>query len=239
MWAHAQRRAALIEEEKDMASAGTVEDSTEGRTRVPHRGRALMIAGASLLALGVLALVGVAIYVQYTNNFAHNAQKKLLAQWEAKPILVTDLLATKVAPGAALARITIPRINVDAIVVELANMDDRTDLNRGPGHIPGTAFPGMQGNSVISGHRTTYGAPFGRIDELKNDDEIIVETAEGKFVYKVYEQRIIDPHDMTVLSQSGDTRITLLACHPKFTASKRIMVSARLSGNTATPGVKQ
>ena len=212
------------------------EDSTPavhgGRT--PRVGRILMIAGAVLLLVGVLVLAGVAIYVRYTNNFMHNAQKQLGAQWKSKPLPVTMVENVKVAAGAPVAQISIPRIGLRAIVVELANMDDRANLNRGPGHIPGTAYPGMPGNVAIAGHRTTYGAPFGRIDELKPGDKVILQTAEGKFVYTVDSQKIVDPHDLSVIEQSGENRVTLMACHPKFTANSRIIVTGRLTGESAS-----
>jgi sortase A len=191
--------------------------------------RLLMIAGASLVALGVLALVGVSVYVWYTNSYTRDQQKKLLHQWAVNPMPVTG----PPAAGASVARIQVPRLNLDAIVVELANMDDRQNLNRGPGHVPGTAYPGMPGNVFIAGHRTTYGAPFGGLDQMQNGDKIILTTAEGKYVYAVTEQRIVDPHDMSVLDQQGEPRVTLMACHPKFTANKRILVIGRLTGEKA------
>jgi sortase A len=109
-------------------------------------------------------------------------------------------------------------------------MDDRENLNRGPGHVPGTAFPGMPGNVFIAGHRTTYGAPFGRIDELQKGDKIIFTTAEGKQVYTVYETRIAEPTDLSVLEQEGEPRVSLMACHPRYSASKRMIVLGRLTG---------
>jgi len=206
----------------------------ERAARTPRVGRILMIAGAVLLIVGVLVLAGVAIYVRYTNNFTRNAQKQLDAQWQSKPLPVTRIENVKVAAGAPVAQISIPRIGLRAIVVELANMDDRTNLNRGPGHIPGTAYPGMPGNVAIAGHRTTYGAPFGRIDELKPGDKVILQTAEGKFVYTVDSQKIVDPHDLSVIEQGGENRVTLMACHPKFTANSRIIVTGRLTGEAAS-----
>jgi sortase A len=181
----------------------------------------------------VLALLGVAVYVQYTNRVAHNAQKDLYREWQEKPLPVKKVENVQVAPGAPVARIIVPRLNLDGIVVELANLDDRENLNKGPGHVPGTAYPGMPGNCFIAGHRTTYGAPFGRIDELKDGDRIILVTAEGKHIYTVYEQRIVAPTDLSVLGQEGDPRVTLMACHPKFSASKRMVVLGRLTGEAA------
>ena len=202
----------------------------ETRQRKTRAGRFLLIAGAVLVGLGVLGLVSVAVYIHVTNTSARRAQEELQAQWEAKPLPVTEVEDVSVAPGAPVARLEVPRLNLDAIVVELADIDDRANLNRGPGHVPGTAFPGMPGNVFIAGHRTTYGAPFGRIDELRDGDQIIFTTAEGKQVYTVYETKIVEPTDLSVLDQEGEPRVSLMACHPKFSASKRIIVLGRLTG---------
>lgn len=196
----------------------------------PVKGLYLMIAGAVLLALGVIALAGVALYIRSTNSYTRNAQKQLRAQWDQKPFPVRKAENLNIAAGAPVARLIVPRLNLDAIVVQLANLDDRANLNRGPGHVPETAYPGMPGNVFIAGHRTTYGAPFGRIDELRNGDKIILVTAEGRHIYTVYEQRIVEPDDLSVLGQEGEPRVTLMACHPRFSASKRILAIGRLTG---------
>jgi sortase A len=99
-------------------------------------------------------------------------------------------------------------------------------------------MPGQRGNAAIAGHRTTYGAPFNRIDELDPDDEILVSTPQGDFTYKVLPQTnedgevsghlIVSPNDVWVLDDMGDNRLTLTACHPKYSASQRIIVQAVL-----------
>lgn len=211
-----------------MARADTA-DSNEPKKQGKRAGRLLMIAGVSLVALGVIALVSVSVYVWYTNSYTRDQQKKLLHQWVVNPIPATGA----VAAGEPMARIQVPRLNLDAIVVELAGMDDRQNLNRGPGHVPGTAYPGMPGNVFIAGHRTTYGAPFGGLDQMKNGDKIMLTTTQGKYVYTVMEQRIVDPHDMSVLDQQGEPRVTLMACHPKYTANQRILVIGRLTAEKA------
>ena len=129
------------------------------------------------------------------------------------------------AEGDALARINIPRIGVDKIVVEGVQVDD---LKRGPGHYPGSPLPGQAGNAAIAGHRTTYGAPFNRIDELQQGDEILITTVQGSFRYEVQRQLIVSPDQVEVLNDYGDNRLTLTACHPKYSARQRIVVVASL-----------
>ncbi len=141
--------------------------------------------------------------------------------------------------GKPLARIVIPDINVDWIVVEGVSVED---LRKGPGHYTTTPNPGQAGNAAIAGHRTTYGAPFHRVDELEPGDQIFVTTAQGVFEYRVIgfdETRrrggdlgyfIVDPSETQVLDQGDENILTLTACHPKYSARQRIIVQAELVG---------
>lgn len=136
------------------------------------------------------------------------------------------------ADGQPVGIIEIPRIGLARVIVEGVS---KADLKKGPGHYPGTPLPGQAGNSGIAGHRTTYGAPFNRIDELRPGDEVIVSTPQGRFVYKVIPAPgseeawfAVPPTDGSVLADKGDNRITLTACHPKYSARQRIIVSAVL-----------
>ena len=141
--------------------------------------------------------------------------------------------------GEAIARIIIPSIDVDEIVVAGVEVED---LRRGPGHYSTTPLPGQPGNAAIAGHRTTYGAPFGRLNELNAGDSIIVETLQGQFVYRVLPGqpgmaghalgfRIVAPTALEVLDDVGDNRLTLTSCHPKYSSRKRIIVHAALVGD--------
>jgi sortase A len=136
------------------------------------------------------------------------------------------------ADGDAVAQLRIPAIGVDKIVVEGVEV---SDLKKGPGHYPDSPLPGQPGNAAIAGHRTTYGAPFNRLDELESGDEILVTTVQGSFRYEVREQLIVSPDQVEVLGDFGDDRLTLTACHPKYSARQRIVIVAALVGDAA-PG---
>jgi sortase A len=150
----------------------------------------------------------------------------------------TTITTTAIAPppppddGEAVARIVIPAIDVDKIVVEGTS---RSDLRTGPGHYPGTPMPGQPGNAAIAGHRTTYGAPFNRVDELQPGDEILVTTLQGSFTYEVSDLQIVSPSQVEVVEDQGDDRLTLTSCHPQFSARQRIVVSALLVDDPAPP----
>lgn len=138
------------------------------------------------------------------------------------------------AIGDALGVIRIPQLDLDKVIIAGTRRDD---LRKGPGHYPNTPLPGQAGNAAIAGHRTTYGAPFGDLDQLKPGDVVEVETFQGTFVYEVLPQAgpdgvkghfIVAPQQVEVLNDFGDNRLTLTACHPKYSARQRIVVQAEL-----------
>ncbi len=162
---------------------------------------------------------------------------------------VTETLATvdpatvgETAPppvGEAAGAIVIPKIGVRKFFVEGT---DKASLKKGPGHYQGTPMPGQAGNAAIAGHRTTYGAPFNRIDELVPGDRIETYTLQGKFVYEViappegegiergpgwWSVRPSAGEVVGALPEGGNT-LTLTACHPEYSARERIIVRARL-----------
>ena len=147
---------------------------------------------------------------------------------------VEDQNLPAIEDGDALARIEIPRIGVDDIVV--AGIETG-DLKRGPGHFPDTPLPGQLGNSAIAGHRTTYGQPFRNVDQLAPGDEIRVTTLNGVYVYRVTGQQIVSPSDYQVVATTDPTRanLTLTSCHPVFTARERIVIFSELAYAESAP----
>ena len=125
-----------------------------------------------------------------------------------------------------MANIRIPAIGVDWIFLEGVDLDV---LANGPGHYEGTPQPGEEGNAAIAGHRTTYGQPFNRLDELGDGDEIVITYPNGsRFTYEYLNTVIVTPDRTDVLEYKFDNRLTLTACHPKYSAAERIVVSALL-----------
>jgi sortase A len=124
----------------------------------------------------------------------------------------------------------IPKLGVEKAVVQGVTLGL---LKRGPGHYPSTPMPGQPGNAAIAGHRTTYGAPFFRLNELNLGDPILVTTAQGRFRYEVSEKRVVSPDETSVLRPSTDNRLTLTTCNPRFSAAQRLIVVALLKGEAA------
>jgi sortase A len=143
-------------------------------------------------------------------------------------------------PGDAIGIIRIPRLgsSYSFAIVEGTSTDD---LKKGPGHYAGTALPGQIGNLVISGHRTTYLAPFNGLGDLADGDSIVIETKDDWYTYQVTGIRTVLPTEVGVLlpvpDQAGvkatKALITLTTCTPKYSASHRLVIDGQLE--TTTP----
>ncbi len=132
----------------------------------------------------------------------------------------------QVGTGDAIGRIEIPKIGAQYDVVQGT---DTTSLEKGPGHYPGTAFPGLGETVAIAGHRTTYLAPFRHIDALRPGDKIVLTMPYAKFTYVVQYHRIVAPTALWVTDNVGYERLVLSACNPLYSAAQRIIVFARLA----------
>lgn len=128
--------------------------------------------------------------------------------------------------GEAIGRLSVPRLGIDMVVVYGT---DHTSLKRGPGLDPRTFFPGQQRLVYVAGHRTTYGAPFSKIDALRKGDLIRVEMPYATFTYTVTGNRIVRATDVSVLKSKQFEQIALQACHPRFFASHRWIAYGKLA----------
>lgn len=145
--------------------------------------------------------------------------------------------------GQAIGRIRIPRIGASFVVVQGT---DTASLRKGPGHYPETPLPGAHGTTAFAGHRTTYLAPFRKIDKLRRGDRVIFEMPYARLTYKVELHRIVDPHEVAVIRRRPYDRLVLTACHPLYSAAKRYVIFARLAETeprgaarmSAWPGLK-
>jgi sortase A len=127
--------------------------------------------------------------------------------------------------GEAMGVIRIPRLGLDAVVVEGA---DHRSLMGGPGFYAGDFLPGEGQLVYIAGHRTTYSAPFSRIERLRRGDRVTIELPYGSFVYVITGHRIVPASDLAVLRSHGHEQLILQACHPRFSATHRYLAYARL-----------
>ena len=229
------------------ATAAQVERAEVPPVTPPRRrldlGTILSVMGRTLIAFGLLLLGFVGFELLGTNVAEARNQSELREELTAPPLpetaeeLPVSQPSNEPAPppppaGSAVAQIRIPRIGLDKAVVEGV---DLSDLRRGPGHYSGTPLPGQSGNSAIAGHRTTYGAPFFRLDEMQPGDPILVSTAQGAFRYEVQRVFIVKPTQVDVVEPTGGDHLTLTTCHPRFSAAQRLVVVADLKGPAAKP----
>ncbi|HSK16630.1 MAG TPA: class E sortase [Gaiellaceae bacterium] len=128
--------------------------------------------------------------------------------------------------GQAFGRLTIPRIDLETVVVHGTRWGP--DLSRGPGHYEQTTVPGLGRTVGVAGHRTTFGAPLREIDSIEVGDEITLEMPYGTFRYEVFEHEIVDSDDWSVIRGRGFDTIMLSACHPLYSAAQRWIVYGRL-----------
>jgi len=132
----------------------------------------------------------------------------------------------QIRTGDAIGKIDIPRIGADYDIIQGT---DELSLEKGPGHYPETALPGLGRTVAIAGHRTTYLAPFRQVDALRPGDRILVRMPYGRFTYVVQYHRIVLPTALWVTRNVGYERLVLSACNPLYSAAQRIIIFARLA----------
>ena len=201
------------------------------------------IAGTVLIVAGVGALAWALVVWQWQDPFtaALNRldQRELSSEFSRRLDEGEAQLATvsnngidraarswrsRSARGAAIARLRIPTLDLDAIVV---NGTDKASLKRGPGRYLGSAMPGEGELVYVAGHRTTYGAPFSRIDHLRKGDRVFLELPYATFEYAITGHRIVPATRTSVLRSKGFEQLALQACHPRFFATHRYIAYAK------------
>ncbi|WP_306205936.1 class E sortase [Actinoplanes sp. RD1] len=206
----------------------------------PVRAGGIGLIGAGVVCAAVLVVQAV-VPARETAAGQSALADRLAAGWASPgPTLdagsVTGLDAPAAAPaeGQPFAVLHVPRWRTRYTIVEGVTT---ADLRKGPGHYPGTALPGQLGNVAIAGHRGPEGLPFNDIDELRENDPIVVETATAWYVYRVTGHLVVTPDRVDVVApvpeQPGVTphtaMLTMTACHPRFSSRQRYVVHARLA----------
>jgi sortase A len=199
--------------------------------------------GKSLISVGVLILLFVGYQLWGTGLAQERAQKSLRSEFARQlaaaapadnPVVTTPGAPPPTTPalpslvqGGPVGTIAIPKIGLDQVVIEGVGVDE---LKEAVGHYPDTKVPGQKGNAALAGHRTTYGAPFNKLDDLVAGDEITFTTLAGTFRYLVSEKKIVTPEAVEVLDPTPDNRLTLTTCHPMYSAKQRLIIVAILQG---------
>ena len=211
--------------------------------------RYVRVIGKLLVSLGFGVLLFVAWTLWGTGLYTSQQQEILEDAFVDRPPVAVqedqDTGRVKVPtsfspdPGEGVFRLRIPSLDLRTMVVEGVGIDD---LRKGPGHYPECRrgferpfctdfeemWPGENGRVIVSGHRTTYGAPFYNLNQLKPGDEVITDTDWGNFTYEVTKSEIVRPDSLAIAIQKDRAEIVLTTCNPRFSAAQRLIVYARL-----------
>lgn len=213
--------------------------------------RALRFLGKFLISIGLGVLLFVGWTLKGTDLYTNRAQERLSQEYEGLPPLTAvaakedgrDYLGPPKSfapgPGDGIFRLLIPEIDINKMVVEGVGTEE---LREGPGHYPECrpgfepplctewpeVWPGERGRVIVSGHRTTYGAPFWGLDKLEADDEIRIESKWGNFTYVVSKVEVVPANSLAIAVESDKAELVLTTCNPKFSAAERLVVFATL-----------
>ena len=212
----------------------------------------LGVVGKLLISLGVGVLLFVAWTLWGTGIYTDRRQDRLDREFEAQepflpppgqPEASRPPTSFAPAPGDPVFRLSIPAIELTKMVVEGVGTEE---LKSGPGHYPSCrsgflrpfcseldeVWPGEKGRVIVSGHRTTYDAPFWALNELRPGDRILTETRWGDFAYEVTTTEVVPPDSRDIANPAAtDAReMVLTTCNPRFSAAERLIVFASLEG---------
>jgi sortase A len=208
------------------------------------------IFGSLLIAAGVLTLVWVVVVWRWEDPFTavytHFEQARLSTTYEKRAsafrprVTHGDLVSVQrqvasearayrrtLQTGDPVGRLRIGRIGLNMVVVQGT---DHETLKKGPGHYVGSGLPGEGHLIYVAGHRTTYLAPFATINNIRVGDYIRFELPYGVFTYRVTRHYVVADNAVAVLKDTGTEILRLQACHPRFFATHRYLVDAKLVG---------
>jgi sortase A len=204
-------------------------------------GKLLISVGAGVLLFVAWTLWGTGLYYSEQQDSLREEFARLPARAASSNRPGTPPPGFNPRPGQPVFLLKIPAIDVDQVVVEGVGTKD---LRKGPGHYPSCrgeftkplctefpeTWPGERGRVIVSGHRTTYGAPFWDLNKLKAEDRIHIETKWGDFTYEVTKKDLVLPDSPAVVIQELDKReLALTTCNPRFSAAQRLIVYATLA----------
>ncbi len=223
------------------------------RASAPAKITVVGVLGELLITAGVVVMLFLGWYVWLDDLISGTeqqaagveVQQQLQQEWERSEG-ITDrpaidngepVVAEPPADGEVFATLIVPRFGADWVRPIAGGIDLRTVLNNrqiGVGHYPDTQMPGEMGNFAIAAHRTTFGAPFAEIAELRVGDLIYVETADGWYEYGFRGLEYVWPTYVSVLEpvprepsvEATDRFLTMTSCNPRFSSAERIIAYA-------------
>jgi sortase A len=168
-------------------------------------------------------------FLSYTKAPLNQLDRRALASLASQQQRIAYLARqerSEIQIGDGVGLLQMPKLGASYTVVQGTNT---ATLEKGPGHYPQTAFPGVGQTVAIAGHRTTYLAPFRNINRLDRGDLITLTMRYAKFTYVVQYHQVVQPNAWWITKNLGYDRLVLSACNPIYSASQRIVVFAKLS----------
>lgn len=220
------------------------------------------VLGEILITVGVVVLLYV-VWQMWVGDWIYGAQnnatgQKISEEWAQQPLPTPssdpstepsepaespDGAEPVILPEPADAEIfgimRIPRFGADYATAIAGGVSRARTLDHiGIGHYPGTQMPGELGNFALAAHRTTWGAPFALIADLKVGDAIVIETPVGWYTYRFRTLEYVTPDEVDVLRpvpqapelEANDRYITLTSCSPRFSLAERIVAYGVFEG---------
>jgi sortase A len=189
--------------------------------------------GLAIVMVGIFLGMLVVYLYAFSPLTAARDQHRLATQLATNKLATFALVAKGAAPeGSPVGLLKIPTLHLDQVIVEGTSA---ADLEEGPGHMPGTAFPGAPGNAVLAGRRVTFGGPFHDLAELHRGDSVKVTDGLGTFLYRVRSVRTVAPGQPDVVGPSKDNRLTLVTSSSAMVTDGRLVVTAGLRGLPVDP----
>jgi LPXTG-site transpeptidase (sortase) family protein len=181
---------------------------------IPHRAAVRSRLGWCLIALGLAALAICTTAMLRVVIYQRSAQTEIdrmiaEAPRESPTIHRTAPDAVKLPRGSLIGRVEVPRLNLSAAIAE---GDDDSTLEKAAGHLPDTVLPWEPaGNAAIAAHRDGLFRP---LRHIQINDEVIVATPRGEFLYRVKKTEVVNPEDVGVLAPTNAPTLTLITCYP-------------------------
>ncbi len=216
--------------------------------------RIIGVVGEVLMTAGVFVLLFLGWHVWYNDVVSgiaqNNAGSELSDKWDNVPLSVPEFdrhpgdsagarlepeppITASPALNTRFATLIVPRFGETFERAIAHGIDPKKVLNvrnSGLGHYPQSNELGEIGNFAIAGHRTTYGAPLGNIDQLRVGDRLYIETEAGWYVYRYRNLEYVWPKEVAVIkpvpqsnAAGADRLLTLTSCHPKLSSAERVI----------------
>ncbi|MGH2772052.1 MAG: sortase, partial [Actinomycetota bacterium] len=217
--------ARLSDQRRRLAAVEAALSPPDDTVDIPPVRRVRAAAGSWITGAGAFLILFLAY--QFLGSGLINAKGQTELLGDFKKALKAGGVAGTPKPGEVMGVLRIPALDLKTVLVEGTTP---YNLEKGPGHMRGTPFPGKKGNMVVAGRRTTFGGPFSRLDDLKKGDIIHAASFGGSFKYKVVAKKIVKPGRPDAIGPSADGRLTLVTSHPAYSSGKRLAVMAKLQG---------